>query len=123
MSIKKRKKFRNFTQKPAGKGKHKVHMGFDFASLTAEDKDAENGSELKGNRDNLMKEQAPRAIEYNVTTLCETSHSFCSIGTFLIVIHSGYCQKQDTGQDRYLVKLCISFVLFLNKYSWWILPS
>lgn len=82
MSIKKRKKFRNFRQKPAGKGKHKVHMGFDFASLTAEDKNAENGSELKGNRDNLMKEQAPRAIEYNVTTLCETSQSFCSVGYF-----------------------------------------
>lgn len=44
-------------------------MGFDFASLTAEDKDAENGSGLKGNWDKHMKEQASRTIEQNVTTL------------------------------------------------------
>lgn len=67
MSIK--KKFRNFRQKSAGEGKHNVHKGFDFASLTAEDKDAENGSGLQGNWDKLMKEQASRAVEYNVTIL------------------------------------------------------
>lgn len=48
---------------------------------------------------------------------------FALLGTFLLVIHSGYCQKQDNGQDRYMVKICISFVLLLTKYSWWILPS
>lgn len=96
---KKKKKLRNFREKPAGKGKHKVHMGFDFASLTAEDKDAENGSDLKGNWDKLMKEQASKAIEYNVTTLLhrrffhskvlqaekifsEISQHVCSVGCF-----------------------------------------
>lgn len=44
-------------------------MGFDIARLTAEDKDAENGSELKGNWDKLNHERAgvhSRAAEHNV---------------------------------------------------------
>lgn len=93
-----------------------------------------------GKWDKFMEEQTSRPIEYNVTTSClensstekcwrlreysESYHNmFALLNIFLLVIHFGYCQKQDTGQDRHLVKPSIIFVLILNKYSWWKLSS
>lgn len=89
-----------------------------------------------GKWDKFTEEQSSRAIEYDVTTSClENSatekcwrfrkylgsyHNMLALlNIFLLVIHFGYCQKQDTGKDRQPVKPMTIFVLLLNKYIWW----
>lgn len=108
-------------------------------ALTADDKEKVPGG-LKGKWDKLTGQQSSRAIEYNITTFCLENSStekcwrlrkylgsyhntFALLNIFLLVIDLGYHQKQDTGQDRHLVKPSIIFVLLLNKYSWWKLSS
>lgn len=98
---------------------------------------------LEGSRekwDKLTEQQSSRATEYNITAFCLENSStekcwklrkylgtyhnvFALLSIFLLVIDLGYRQKQDTGQDRHLVKPSIFFVLLLNKYSWWKLSS
>jgi len=75
-----------------------------------------------------MEQPSSKAIEYQVTTSClensstekgwrlrEYSGSYHNLFTllkiFLLVIHFGYCLKQDTGQDRHLAKPSVIFIL------------